>query len=72
MKKFRVLYNYVIRNIKSGEVVRSKKDTFEVEAETRSSVDTDAIRAKIRGIANEARKDGEEILHANYYGIEEV
>ena len=72
MKRFKVYYNYVIRNIKSGEVTRSKKDTYEIEAETRASINTDDVRYKIRKMALETTEKGEEILHANYYGIEEV
>ena len=72
MKRFKVYYNYVIRNIKSGEVTRSKKDTYDIEAETRASINTDDVRYKIRKMANEVTEKGEEILHANYYGIEEV
>ena len=72
MKRFKVYYNYVIRDIKSGEVTKSKKDTFEIEAETRASINPDDVRYKIRKMALEVSEKGEEILHANYYNIEEV
>lgn len=72
MKRFKVYYSYVIKNTKSGEVTRSKKDTFEIEAETIASINTDDVRYKIRKMALEVTEKGEEILHANYYGIEEV
>ena len=72
MKVFRIYYNYVIKNTKSGEVTKSKKDTFEIESETRASINTDDVRYKIRKMANEVTEKGEEILHANYYNIEEV
>ena len=72
MKIFRIYYSYVIKNTKSGEVTKSKKDTFEIEAETRASINTDDVRYKIRKMANEVTEKGEEILHANYYNIEEV
>ena len=72
MKRFKVYYNYVIKNTKSGEVTKSKKDTFEIEAQTRASINTDDVRYSIRKMALEVAEKGEEILHANYYGIEEV
>ena len=72
MKVFRIYYNYVIKNTKSGEVTKSKKDTFEIESETRASINTDDVRYKIRKMANEVTEKGEEILHANYYKIGEV
>lgn len=72
MKLFRIYYSYVIKNTKSGEVTKAKKDTFEIEAQTRDAVNTDDVRYKIRKMANEVTEKGEEILHANYYNIEEV
>lgn len=72
MKTYVVYYSYVIYNNKKEAVSNSKKGTIEVEASDVSSVNTGRIRDEIRRLANKACKKDEEILHANYYKIEEL
>lgn len=72
MKTYVVYYSYVIYNNKKEAVSNSKKGTIEVEASDINNVNTGRIRDEIRRLANKACKKDEEILHANYYKIEEL
>ena len=73
MKHFLIYYNYDIKDLDKDLVVLAEHRTMEVEAESRSKIDTDMIREKIRYVAHEARPHSNcEVIHANYYKIEEI
>lgn len=71
MKEFKVYYSYDISD--GEELVKWKRDTFTISAESYNKVDTTAIKERINKIAESELADKLWFVkYANYYRIEEV
>lgn len=73
MTNYRIYYNFQIRDKKSGELVYTKKDTFDIESKDIDKKQRLQIQEKIREEAKEhCIKKDHEVLQANDYKIDEL